>query len=164
MCLYSVCAGDMPISLEQSRAVVGRWVVRIQRTLIIGRGVKRSSSCQEVAPLSGQSHRKCMGKWKGRKKCKDDFLCDPAITADEVYDGIIVLAATLMCCGSNVSKDTSKWNPAGTVKELLVCPELDVLLVMIMILIRSGDVETNPGPVERGGCSWAEWMMYSSNV
>ena len=101
-----------------------------------------------------------MWKRKGRKKHKDDFLHDPAITTDEVYDGIIVLAAFLMCFGSSVSKAYAASNTAGTLKELLEWTELGALLVITMILLRSGDVETNPGPVERGGCSWAEWMMY----
>ena len=121
--------------------------------------MKRSPSCvssPEGAPSpSGQSHsgeRKCMGKRKGRKKHKDDFLHDPAITTDEVYDGIIALAATLMFLGSNMSKAHSDSNPAGPLKELSECTTLGALLFITMILLlRSGDVETNPGPVERGG-------------
>ena len=158
VCLSSVCAGDMPISLEQWRAAVGRWVARIQRTLIIRRGVKRPPSCassHEGAPSpSGQSHsgeRKCIGKRKGRKKHKDDFSRDPAITTDEGYDGIIALAATVMYFGSVMSKNCSQWKPVGTLKDLLEIIELGTLFVIIMILLRSGDVETNPGPVERGG-------------
>ena len=93
-----------------------------------------------------------MGKRKGRKKHKDDFSRDPAITTDEVYDGIIALAATLMCFGSNMSKAYSDSNPAGPLKELSECTKLGPLLFIIMILLlRSGDVEMNPGPVERGG-------------
>ena len=122
-CLFSVCAGDMPISLEQWRAAVGRWVARIQRTLIIRRGVKRSPPCasnQEWESSFGQSHsgeRKCMGKRKGRKKRKDD-LNDPAIASDEFYDGVIALAVTLMYFGSTVFKDCSDGNPAGLLKKL----------------------------------------------
>ena len=89
-----------------------------------------------------------MAKRKGRKKHKDDSLHDPANTTDEVYDGIIVLAATLMCFGSNVSKDRKPLHP---LKELLGCTGLGALLVIILLLLKSGDVERNPGPVERGG-------------
>ena len=84
-----------------------------------------------------------MWKRKGRKKHKDD----PAITTDEVYDGIIALAATLMCFGSKMSKDR---NPLHPLKELLGCTGLGALLIIILLL-KSGDVERNPGPVERGG-------------
>ena len=110
-----------------------------------------SASSQEGAPSpSGQSHRerKCTWKRKGRKKHEDDSLHDPAITTDEVYDRIIVLAATLMCFGSNVSKDR---NPLHPLKELLGCTGLGTLLVIILLLLKSGDVERNPGPVERRG-------------
>ena len=117
----SVCAGDMPISLEQWRAAVGRWVARIQRTLIIRRGVKRSPPCasnQEWESSLGQSHtgeRKCMGRRKGRKKYKEDPVNDPADARDEFSDEVIVLAVPLMSCGTTVSKDG---NPAGSLKEL----------------------------------------------
>ena len=95
-----------------------------------------------------------MGKRKGRKKHKNDSLHDLAITTDEAYDGIIALTAFFMCFGRNMSKAYSASNTAGTLKELLECTELVALLVITMILLRSGDVETNPGPVERGECSW----------
>ena len=153
----SVCAGDMPISLEHWRAAVGRWVARIQRTLIIKRGVKRSPPCssnQEREPLLGQSHsgeRKCTWKRKGRKKQKDDPVNDPAIASDEFYDGVIVLAATLMYFGVTLSKDCSDWNPAGSLKEPFGWTGLGTFLLIMLLLLRSGDVEPNPGPAERGG-------------
>ena len=85
--------------------------------------MKRSPLCasnHEWESSLGQSHsgeRKCMGKRKWRKKRKDDLFNDPAIASDEFYDGIIVLAVTLM--GSTVFKDCSDRNPAGSLKELL---------------------------------------------
>ena len=159
MCvLLSFCAGDMPISLEQWRAAVGRWVARIQQTLIIRRGVKRASSCassQDGMPSpSGQPHsgeKKCMTKRKGRKKRKLDSFGNPAITTDDFYDGIVALATILRCFGGNTYKDCSDKNPVGPLKELLGCTGFGALLIVIMILLlRSGDVEINPGPVERG--------------
>ena len=152
-----VCAGDMPISLEQWRAVVGRWVARIKRTLIIRRGVKRSPPCasnQERESSFRQSHsrkRKWIWKRKGRKKHKDDPVNDPAIVSDEFYDGVIVLAVTLMCFRSTVFKDCSDGNPTGSLKELFGWTELGAFLVIRLLLLRSGDVEPNPGPVDRGG-------------
>ena len=158
VCLLSVCAGDMPISLEQWRAAVGRWVARIQRTLIIRRGVKWAPSCassqEGVSSPSGQPHsgeKKCMTRRKGRKKHKLDSFDDPAITTDDFYGGIIALATMLTCFGGNTSKDCSDRNPVGPLKELLGCTGLGALLIVTMILLlRSGDVEMNPGPVERG--------------
>ena len=153
----SVCAGDMPISLEQWRAAVGRWVARIQRTLIIKRGVKRSPPCasnQEWESSLGQSHsgeRKLMWKRKGRKKHKDDPVTDPAVASDNFYDGVIVLAATLMCFGGTLFKDCSDGNPTGSLKELFGWIGLGAFLVIMLLLLRSGDVEPNPGPAERGG-------------
>ena len=153
----SVCAGDMPISLEHWRAAVGRWVARIQRTLIIRRGVKRSPPCasnQEWESSLGQSHRggrKFVWKRKGRKKHKDDPVNDPAIASDEFYDGVIVLAATLFCFGMTLSKDCSDRNPACSLTELFGWTGLGAFLVIMLLLLRSGDVEPNPGPAERGG-------------
>ena len=70
---------------------------------------------------------------------------------DDFYDGIIALATILTCFGGNTSKDCSDRNPVGPLKELLGCTGLGALLIVIMILLlRSGDVEMNPGPVERG--------------
>ena len=91
-----------------------------------------------------------MWKRKGRKKHNDDPLNDPAIASDELYDGVIVLAATSMCFGSKVYKDCSDRNPAGSLKELFNWTGLGAFLV-IMLLLRSGDVEPNPGFFERGG-------------
>ena len=102
----------------------------------------------------GQSHtgeRKCMGRRKGRKKYKEDPVNDPAIASDEFYDGVIVLAVPLMSCGTTVFKDCSDGNPAGSLKELFSWTALYAFLVMMLLLLRSGDVEPNPGPAERGG-------------
>ena len=87
--------------------------------------MKRSPLCasnQERESSLGQSHsgeRECMGKRKWRKKRKDDLFNDAAIASDEFYDGVIVLAVTLICFGSTVFKDCSDRNPAGSLKELL---------------------------------------------
>ena len=116
-----------------------------------------SASSQEGAssPL-GQPHseeKKCMGITKRKKECKDDSFGDPAITADEFSDRIIALATILRCFGRNTSKDCSYRNPVGPLKELLDCTGLGALHVVIMtLLLQCGDVETNPGPVERGRC------------
>ncbi len=92
-----------------------------------------------------------MGKRKGRKKHKDDPFNDPAIASDEFCDGVIALAATSMCCGRTMSKDCSDGNPAGSLKELFGWTALGAFLVIMLLLLTSGDVEPNPGPVDRGG-------------
>ena len=102
-------------------------------------------------PHSGE--RKCMWKRKRRKKHKEDPVHDPAIASDELYDGVIVLGATLFCFGMTVSKDCSDRNPASSLKELFGCTGLGAFLVIMLLLLRSGDVEPNPGPAERG-----EWL------
>ena len=156
VCLLTFCAGDMPISLEQWRAAVGRWVARIQRTLVIKRGVKRApSSHGSSASLSGQSHngeKKLTVKRKGRKKHKNDSHGGSAMTNEEFYNSLILPAAQT-CPGRNLSKDVSDGNLVARLKELFGLAGLEAVLAVIMILlIRSGDVETNPGPVERGRC------------
>ena len=88
-----------------------------------------------------------MWKRKGRKKYKDD----PAIASDDFYDGVIVLAASLMYFGMTMFKDCSDGNPAGSLKELFGWTGLGAFLVIMLLLLRSGDVEPNPGPAERGG-------------
>ena len=135
---------------------VGLWAARIQQTLIIRRGVKRSPpSSQEGAPSPlGQPHsgeKKYMAKKKGRKKPKNDSFGDPAITTDEFYDGLIAVAAIVSCLGRNKCKDGSHRNPVGPLLELLGGNGLGALVVIAILLLRSGDVETNPGPMERGG-------------
>ena len=118
--------------------------------------MKRPPSCdssQEGAPSpSGQPHsgeKKCMTKKKGRKKRKDK----PAITTDDFYDGMIALAAIVAYLGKTEYKHSFDTTPVGPLKELLGYPGVGALLVVIMILLlRSGDVEVNPGPVERGRC------------
>ena len=148
----------MPISPELWRAAVNRWVARIQRGVIIRRGMKRWLSCassQEGAPSpSGQSHsgeRKCMMKRQGRKKGKDEPFADTAITAGEVYDGPITPAPISRCFERDMLTDSSAWNPAGPALKELVCTGLGVLFTVIMILLlKSGDVEPNPGPLEGG--------------
>ena len=92
-----------------------------------------------------------MWKRKGRKKHKDDPVNDSAIASDAFYDGVIVLAATLMCFGSMVFKDCSDGNPAGSRKELFGWTGLGAILVIMLLLLRSGDVEPNRGLAERGG-------------
>ena len=92
-----------------------------------------------------------MGKRKGRKKHKDDPFKVPAIASDELYDGVIVLAVPLMSCGTTLSKDCSDGNPASSLKELFGWTALGAFLVIMLLLLRSGDVEPNPGPAERGG-------------
>ena len=149
----------MPISVELWRAAVNRWVARIQCCVIIRRGVKSQSSCassQEGAPSpSGQSHsgeRKCMMKRKGRKKGKDDSFADAAFTAGEVYDGAVTPAPISRWFGRDMLTDSSAWNLAGPALKELVCTGLGVLFAVIMILLlKSGDVEPNPGPLEGGG-------------
>ena len=75
------------------------------------------------------------GERKWRKKRKDDLFNDPAIASDEFYDGVIVLAVTLM--GSTVFKDCSDRNPAGSLKELLGWTGLAAFLVIMGNLDRS---------------------------
>ena len=115
-----------------------------------------SASSQEGAPsLSGQSHsgeRKCMMKRKGRKKGNNGSFADAAITADEVYDGPITPATISRCFGRDTLTDSSAWSPTGPALKELVCTGLGVLLAVIMLLLlKSGDVEPNPGPLEGGG-------------
>ena len=93
-----------------------------------------------------------MGKRKGRKKYKEDPVNDPADASDELYDGVIVLAVPLMSCASTVSKDCSDGTPAGSLKELFGWTALGAFLVIMLLLLRSGNVEPNPGPVDR--CGW----------
>ena len=160
------CAGDMPISLEQWRAAVGRWVARIQRTLVIRRGVKRAPSSHESSPsLSGQSHngeKKLTVKRKGRKKHKDDSHGGSTMTA-EFYDSLILPAAQT-CPGRHLSKDVSDRNLVARLKELFGFTGLGTVVAVIMILlIRSRrDVEANPGPVERG--RWLYFRQFTSEM
>ena len=162
----------MPISVELWRAAVNRWVARIQCCLIIKRGMKRcssSASSQEGSPsLSGQSHsgeRKCMMKRKGRKKGKDDSFADAAITADAVYNGPVTPATISRCFGRDTLTDSSDWNPAVPALKELVCTGLGVLFAVIMLLLlRSGDVEPNPGPLEGGGWLCTVHMVLETAV
>ena len=151
----SLCAGDMPISLEQWRLAVGLWNTRIQRTLIIRRGVKRAPSCKEglpSAPLQSHSGEKMFKtKKKARKKHKDGSLGDPVVTTDHFCNDLIVLgASTMMCSRGNECGDGSCRSIVIPLLELLGCTMLRALLI-VMLLLRSGDVESNPGPVEGGG-------------
>ena len=146
----------MPISLEQWRLAIGLWNARIQRTLIIRRGVKRAPSCQEgshSAPLQSHSGEKMFKtKKKARKKHRDGNLGDPVDATDNFCNALIVLgASTTMCSGENECGDGSFRSPVAPLLELLECSVLGVLLVIMMLLLRSGDVESNPGPVEGGG-------------
>ena len=152
LCFYT---GDMPISNEQWRVVVGLWVARIQQTPIIRSGVKKSPSSQEGAPCPlGQPHsgqKKWLVKKKGRKEAKNDLFGDPAITTDEFYDSLIGLAMIVSCLGRNKYKGSSYRNPVYPLLEVLGGNSLGALVVITILLLRSGDVETNPSPVERGG-------------
>ena len=152
----SLCVGDMPISLEQWRLAVGLWNARIQRTLVIRRGVKRAPSCQEgLHSASLQSHsgeKMFKTKKKARKKHKDDSLVDPVVATDDFGNTLIVLGAlTTMCYGRNECSNGSSRSPVAPLLELLGCTVLGALLVIVMLLLRSGDIESNPGPVEGGG-------------
>ena len=152
----SLCAGDMPISLEQWRLAVGQWNARIQRTLVIRRGVKRAPSCQEGKPFTSlQSHsgeKMFKTKKKARKKHKDGTLGDPVVATDDFCNPLIVLEAlTTMCSGENEGSDGSSRRPVAQLLELLGCTVLGALLVIMLLILQSGDVESNPGPVERGG-------------
>ena len=144
----------MPNSNEQWHVVVGLWIARIQQTRIIRRGVKRSPSSQEGAPYPlGQPHireKKCMVQKKGRKNAKNGHFGNPAMSRDYFCDGLIAVAMIVSCSRRNKCKDSSCRNPVGPLLEMLGSNGLGALIV-IAILLRSGDVETNPGPVERGG-------------
>ena len=144
----------MPILNAQWRVAVGLWVARIQQTLIIRRGVKKSPSSQEGAPrpLSQPCNRekKCMVKKKG-KNARNESVGDPAITSDEFYDGLIAITAIVSCLGRNMRKNGSYRNPIGSLLEVLWLTSLSALVVIALLLLRSGDVESNPGPVYGGG-------------
>ena len=133
---------------------IGLWAARIQRTLIIKRGVKRAPSCQEGTPCpSVQSHsweKRIKAKKKLRKKPED--FGDPFATTDDIYDGLIVLAAVMLFTASSMCKDGSAWSPVDPLLEQLGCSGFAALVVIVMILLRSGNVETNPGPVQGGRC------------
>ena len=145
----------MPISLEQWRLAIGLWNARIQRTLVIRRGVKRAPSCQEGSPSTPlQSHsgeKMFKTKKKARKKHKDGSLGDPVATDNFCNDLIVLGASTTMCSGGNECGDGSFRSPVAPLLELLECSVLGALLVIMMLLLRSGNVESNPGPVEGGG-------------
>ena len=80
-----------------------------------------------------------------------DSFGDPAITTDEFCYGLIALSTIVSYLGRNKCKDGSYRNPVGPLLEVLEGNGLSALLVIAILLLRSGDVETNPGPVERGG-------------
>ena len=134
--------------------------------------MKRCSSCassQEGAPsLSGQSHsgeRKCMMKRKGRKKGNNGSFADAALTADEVYAGPVTPSTISRCFGRNTLTDSSDWKPVGPALKELVCTGLGVLLAVIMLLLlKSGDVEPNPGPLEGSGWLCTVHMVLETAV
>ena len=85
---------------------------------------------------------------------KDDCFCDAAITADDSCDEILVLAALeerVMYFRRNMSKDCLHRNPVDPLKKLLGYNGLGALLIIMLLLLKSGDVESNPGPVDKGG-------------
>ena len=81
---------------------------------------------------------------------ENDSFGDPVITIDEFYDGLIAAATIVSCLGRSKCKDCSYRN-SGSLLEVLGGNGLSALVVIAILLLRSGDVETNPGPVERGG-------------
>ena len=150
----------MSIALKQWQMAVGGWVAHIQGPLTIRRGKKKSPPCvssQEWTPLLGLLHsgeKKWMVKGKDRKMHKYDCFCNPALTTDDSCDEILALAVLeeiMMRFGRNMSKDCLDRNPVDPLKKLLQCNGLGALLVIMLLLLRSGDVESNPGPVDRGG-------------
>ena len=82
---------------------------------------------------------------------QNDSFCDPAITTDEFYDSLIVLTTIVSCLGRNDCEDGSYRNPVGPLLEVLGGNGLGALVVIAIFLLQNGDVEANPGPVERGG-------------
>ena len=160
LCFY---IGDMPISNEQLRVVVGLWVTHIQQTLIIRREVNRSPSSQEGTPCPlGQPHsreKKYLLNKKGQKEAKSDLFGDSAITTDELCDGLIALATIVSCLARDRCKDGSYRNPVGPLLEVLGGDGFGALVVIAFLLLRNGDVETNPDPVERG-----RWLCLVNNV
>ena len=90
---------------------------------------------------------------------QNDFFGDSAITTDEFCDGLIATAAIVSCLGRNRCKDGSYRNPVGPLLEVLGDNGLGALVVIAILLLQSGDVETNPGPVESGG-----WLCLVNNL
>ena len=82
---------------------------------------------------------------------QNGFFGDPAITTDKFYDYLIATALIVSGLGKNHCKDSSYRSPVGPLLEVLGGNGLGALVVIAILLLRSGDVETNPGPVERGG-------------
>ena len=146
----------MPISLEQWRLAVGLWNARIQRTLIIKRGVKLALSCQNGSPSASlQAHsgeKMFKTKKKARKKQKDNTFSDPVVVTENFCNDLIVLGVPLtMCSGGNECRDGSSRCFVVPLLELLGFIVLGALSLIVILLLRSGDIETNPGPVEGGG-------------
>ena len=91
-------------------------------------------------------------KKKARKKHKDGSLSDPVVAADDFCNALIVLGAlTTIYSGGNECRDGSSRSPVVLLLELLEGTMLGALLVIVLLLLRSGDIESNPGPVEGGG-------------
>ena len=116
--------------------------------------MKRAPSCQEgshSASLQSHSGEKMFKtKKKARMKHKDGSLGDPVVASDDFCNALIILGApTTMCSGGNEYSNGSFRSPE--LLELLGCTVLGALLLIVMLLLRSGDVESNPGPVEGGG-------------
>ena len=97
-------------------------------------------SCRPACPSSG-----------AHAHLQNDSFGDSAITTDEFCDGLIATAAIVSCLGRNHCEDGSCRNPVGSLLKVLGGNGLGALVVIAILLLRSGDVETNPGPVERGG-------------
>lgn len=92
---------------------------------------------------------KCNANKKGKKNQGDDFFGTPAGTTDKFYDFLIALAVTVVCRGRKNCQNSSSTNLIGPVQGQVWCTKLSAFFVIILLL-RSGDVETNSGPVDRG--------------
>ena len=90
---------------------------------------------------------------------QNDFFGGLAITTDEFYDDLIATATIVSGLGRNHCKDSSYRNLVGPLLEVLGGNGLGALVVIAILLLQSGDVETNPGPVERGG-----WLCLVNSV
>ena len=131
----------MPISLEQWRVAIGRGLPAFNGHWSSGeewsghRLVRREHLLRQVNATAGK--RKSMD-WKREKQHKDG-----------TFDLVVTTEEFVMTSGWNECRDGSVRNTAGALLELSECTWL-VALLFLMILLRSGDVETNPGPVEGG--------------
>ena len=134
----------MSISFEVWHAAVGLFVASILLILIF-RSVMKGSPLPLLGPLHG-GEKMCMAKNTGKKNQRDDLSGIPAGRTEI----LITLAVIAMCKGKNKCRYSSGTNLVGPVQGQLACTKLSALFVILLLLLRSGDVETNPGPLERG--------------